>query len=172
MKQIKKWLYGLYWLGIITTGCLVLVNLLFLFQWIEFFPFRLLTIGSTSMAPFLEPNDIVLVEEVPIEAIQMGDIISFYVDVDRDGKKDIVTHVVGDIILSDNETFLFTHGWTLSTLDEWVVTQKSLIGRMILKIPGIGVLKDFFLHPLGWIWLIIHGCLYIIELLLHKKSPL
>lgn len=88
-------------------------------------------IGSGSMTPALQVGDIVVVRRLPIETIQVGDIVRF-----REGRDSVVHRVVA-IQHERGQTVLITRGDDNDSNDPPVIEQ-AYEGKVVFTLPVIG----------------------------------
>jgi len=99
---------------------------------------------SGSMSPAIGPGDIILVDAVPIEAVEVGDVVTF-----NRGEGAPTTHRVIDIAQTDGERALVTKGDANEEADPGLVHSSQLVGRVmtlggtLLVIPKFGFVVDF-----------------------------
>jgi len=105
---------------------------------------------SGSMAPQIQPGDVVVVDDAAAEQIHEGDVISFYVDGSFGGPgRDRVTHrVVEKHHTADGVTYE-TKGDANDDRDPWTVAQSQVIGTVSFHVPYVGRLFLFAQRPLG-----------------------
>ncbi|MFB6311158.1 MAG: signal peptidase I [Salinirussus sp.] len=93
---------------------------------------------SGSMEPTLEPGDVILVDEVDVEAVEKGQIVTF-----ADGQG-VTTHRVVDVV-RDGEPALRTQGDTNPEPDPGLVTNDQLVGR-VMTIGGTPIVIPYAGH--------------------------
>ncbi len=87
---------------------------------------------SNSIQPF--QGDILLVKKVPIESIDLGDVIIF----DTPSISDPVVHRVVAKWFQDGMYFFKTNGDNNHNPDRWVVSGDSVHGVVVMRIPHVG----------------------------------
>ncbi len=140
---------------LITTGTIIVFTLLLLFCVIM--PtmqgsMHLLTVLSGSMAPELNPGDVVVSTYTNPEEIQINDVITFAA---ADNPKNCITHRVINITNENGSIGFQTKGDANEDPDQRIVQPSELIGKVVLVIPYLGYLPHFAKSPLGFITLII-----------------
>ncbi len=103
----------------------------------SFFGFSASVVLTGSMSGTIEPNDLILTHKQ--DQYTVGDIITF----DSGG-----TSVTHRIIGTDDAGYR-TKGDANNTADGTSVGQESVIGKVILVIPGVGAALGFIRTPLG-----------------------
>lgn len=105
------------------------------------FHYYSLTIGSGSMMPTIHKGDVVIVEKISknkISTLKENDILIF-----EQGNKVVVHRIVE--VQEENHVYSFkTKGDNNAHIDDWIVTQKQVIGKAKLKIPYVG-------YPTVWL---------------------
>lgn len=117
---------------------------------------------TESMVPTIKVNDAVLVKRSESNELNIGDIITFKsIDERYDGL--VVTHrIVGSQNISTGDLVYRTKGDNNKLEDMAVVPEENIFGRVILKIPKLGYVKDFLNKPIGFILCIIIPIVMII----------
>lgn len=119
--------------------------------------YKLLTVLSGSMSPFLEPGDMIVVRELMPENIRVGDLITY-----RINEKTLVTHRVVEVIRKDGLLAFRTKGDANNTEDPDLVTPDRVAGSMVFKIPYAGYIARFVRTPKGFIAMIVFPGLLLI----------
>ena len=96
---------------------------------IKIFNFQSFVISSSSMEPTINYGDVIFVKPVNPADLQEDDIITFYVDVNLDGEKEIVTHYVAAKRLDENGNLEFkTKRENTEIFDSWTVKEEDVVG--------------------------------------------
>lgn len=143
----------------------------------------LLTVQSDSMSPTFKKGDLIFGKKISDEqarALQKDDVISFYFDMDGDGKKEINTH---RIIYVDTSTPGFVKYITQGDNNEIQDTDPVYSNDVISvwkgsKMNGVGAFVDFLQEPTGFLILIVlpmgvffaYELIYFIRLLVKMKN--
>jgi signal peptidase len=95
------------------------------------------TMLTGSMAPLINPGDIVLTRPVPLEDIKVGDIITYSIPVED---RRIETHRIIEITVDpDGTTTIQTKGDANNGVDPWTATVNGAsIDRHVLTVPYVG----------------------------------
>lgn len=109
------------------------------------FPIKLQTILSDSMAPSLHTGDLLFVKS-NLRNLKLGAVVSFTY-----GNQLITHRIVG--VNSDGS--IITKGDNNDTIDPWNIPASSVVGSPFIRIPYFGFFLMFLRHPVGWITLII-----------------
>ncbi len=97
----------------------------------------IMVVTSDSMAPALEPYDIVVVHRTSIGQVKVGDIIVF--DAFLDGVSRVVHRVV-DIFDDNGRIGISTKGDNVESPDPWIVHEEDIVGKMVSSTPRVGFL--------------------------------
>lgn len=123
---------------------------------------------TPSMVPTINVKDAVLVKRVSDKELVVGDIITFKSSDER-YKGLIITHrVVGTQSISSGNLVYRTKGDNNRIEDSAVVDFKNIYGKVIIKFPKLGYLKDFISKPIGFIMLIIIPIMGIVGINLNN----
>lgn len=122
------------------------------------FGIKTYVIISGSMMPELEIGDIVVVKTVLPEELKVGDLISY-----RKGQV-IVTHRITKIVdSSDNKKEFITKGDSNNVEDSGNVSENSIEGKVIKKIPKLGNIAIIFKNKTIIITIIILYYIYLVR---------
>lgn len=114
----------------------------------------LLTVRSSSMEPVIRQGDIIvsdILSESERAALTEGDIITFYTDLNGDGREELNTHtIVGIEHRADGQTYYTTRGENNPIDDKRPVPQDRILARYVgWRIGGVGRVADFVRSPTG-----------------------
>jgi signal peptidase len=110
-------------------------------------------ISSSSMEPYLELNDIVVIDrDFPFEDVQVGEIILF----NRPGDEDrtIVHRVISLDTDSEGNLVMTTKGdANPSTIPgtDYPITEDLYIGKVVSVVPKVGIITSFISPPVNYI---------------------
>ena len=95
------------------------------------------TMLTGSMAPLINPGDVVVTAPTPVSDIRVGDIITYHIPVED---QRVETHRVTEILANaDGTTSVRTKGDANSGVDPWTATlQGSTIDRHVFTVPYLG----------------------------------
>lgn len=96
---------------------------------------RGLVVLTGSMEPAIAPGDVVLVEESPIEDVEVGDVVTFH---PHEGVDRTNTHRVVEITEDRRGTILTTQGDANDRPDPMPVDEDMLVGTVEHRIPLLG----------------------------------
>ncbi len=95
-------------------------------------PFALLCVQGDSMEPVLSDGDLILVQEIPFEALSIGDDITFW------GTDGFVTHRIVDAY---NGAYM-TRGLANDVEDFYTVRPETYCGKVIFALPYMGYAQE------------------------------
>lgn len=110
--------------------------------YVDLFGYTIFSVATGSMQPTLDINDVIIIKIT--DDIKVGDIITFRQD------DDFITHRV----ISNNKDTFVTKGDYNNTSDNPIDLDK-VVGKLVCKIPSVGVVGDILLTPKVFISLII-----------------
>ncbi|MDQ0677334.1 signal peptidase [Arthrobacter pascens] len=95
------------------------------------------TMLTGSMAPLINPGDVVVTAPAPVSAIRVGDIITYHIPVEDHR---VETHRVVEILTNEEgTTAVRTKGDANNGADPWRATlQGDTVHRHILTVPSVG----------------------------------
>jgi signal peptidase len=121
----------------ILVVCMVLTGML-----------QILVVLSGSMQPTLHAGDVIVTVETPVHSLEVNDIITYH---SPDNIKSLMTHRIVNII-SDSQTLAFqTKGDANEDPDQYVVSPKQIVGRMVFIIPYIGYIASISHSFIGFL---------------------
>ncbi|WDF35101.1 signal peptidase I (plasmid) [Arthrobacter agilis] len=103
----------------------------------RFLGYQTATMLTGSMAPSIDPGDVVVTTLQPVTALSVGDVISYHIPVEDHR---VETHRVVEVITNpDGTTAVRTKGDANEAVDPWVATlEGDHVYQQALVIPGIG----------------------------------
>ncbi len=118
----------------ITVIVLLMLLVLIVYLTSGLFKYSAISIGSGSMEPNLNIGDVVIYEAISsdYDNLTEDDILVY--------KKDgiVIVHRVNEIINNSDNIQFITKGDNNDDPDEWIVEEKDIIGKVILKVKYIG----------------------------------
>ncbi len=130
-NRIRKMVY-LILVVLVYNVILILASLINDAEIPAVFGYKAYVISSESMKPNINDGDIVIIKQILVNEINIGDIITF----NRDGE--IITHRVVGVKERDGETYYTTKGDNNNIEDSNDVAYSQVIGKKILQIPYLG----------------------------------
>lgn len=117
--------------------------------------FNSYVIVSPSMVPTIMVQDAIIVHRVESPTLRNGDIITFS-STDPRYEGMTITHRIVGIQKAQNKTYLFrTKGDANNVEDPALVQSNNIFGKVILKIPKLGYLKQALSNYVGILFFII-----------------
>ncbi len=123
------------------TVVLIVVTLSIIALTSGVFKYYALSIGSASMEPNIKVGDVVIVEKLEedeLNQLEVGDVLVF----NRDNI--VVVHRIEEINNVSGHNLYTTKGDNNATVDNWVVSENKIIGKVNFKIKYIG-------YPTVWL---------------------
>ncbi|AFR29885.1 signal peptidase I [Arthrobacter sp. Rue61a] len=123
----------------IGAGMLVLGAMVFLFLAIgpRILGYQTSTMLTGSMAPLINPGDVVVTVPAPVTDIKVGDIITYHIPVED---QRVETHRITEITTTaDGGVAVQTKGDANNGIDPWIATlQGKTVDKQIATIPYVG----------------------------------
>ena len=114
---------------------------------IKFFGFQPFVVQTESMEPEIMVNDMLIATKFNVDDAEVGDIITFYADIDYNGTEEVVTHYIYSIDTSGEETIIRTNRYFEEgveiTPDTWLIPASDVIGSYSFHIQHFGLLVGF-----------------------------
>lgn len=124
---------------IIGAGMLVLAALAFVFLAIgpRLLGYQTSTMLTGSMAPLINPGDVVVTVPTPVKDIKVGDIITYHIPVED---QRVETHRITEITATaDGGVAVQTKGDANNGIDPWIATlQGRTVDKQVATIPYVG----------------------------------
>lgn len=117
-------------------------------------PLGLYTIISPSMTPDIAVYDVVFVAKMNPEDIQINDVISYYSTNSFFGSTPI-THRVVEKHVTNNGIVFRTKGDANPVMDNEMIDQSQVIGKVRFVIPQLGRVQFFLASKFGWFTVIL-----------------
>ena len=117
-------------------------------------PLGLYTIISPSMTPDIAVYDVVFVAKTNPEDIQINDVISYYSTNSFFGSTPI-THRVVEKHVTNNGIVFRTKGDANPVMDNEMIDQSQVIGKVRFVIPQLGRVQFFLASKFGWFTVIL-----------------
>ena len=112
-------------------------------------------IVSQSMTPAIKVNDAIIIKRLDAEDLNVGDVITYYSQ-NPDYYGIMITHRILENIKNNNGTYSFVmKGDYNLTQDPLTVSENQVYGKVIMRIPKIGIIQTLLSSYLGWIFGII-----------------
>ncbi|NCA67789.1 MAG: signal peptidase I [Clostridia bacterium] len=136
-------------------------------------PLKHYVIVSDSMDPDIKRGDIVIIKNPSYDKLKTDDIISFYVDANLDGNKEIVTHYIYSVELDNSgERIYRTINAKKEAPDSWSLKDADIIGQSVYTLPKIGKFMMFAQSSIGRLTMIFNLLIIIMIVYLLDYKPL
>ena len=124
-----------------------------------------------SMLPEIQVYDVVITKKQEAKDLAEGDVITF-ASSDTRFAGTIITHrIIKKNYNSKTKSYSFqTKGDNNNVADSALVSPSNIYGKVILKIPKLGYLRDFLASDGGWILVILFPCLAVVAYDIVKIS--
>lgn len=128
---------------------------------LSLFGYRIFRVISESMVPEYNINDILLVKDVEVKDIKIGDNISYSKEVN--GNLDaIITHKVVNIEKDSNGELIFHTKGIANTLEDPIVKEEQIYGIVVNKVCSLSLINKLINNIFGFILLVFIPLLLII----------
>ena len=130
-------------------------------------------IVSPSMVPTINVNDGVVVQRVDKQGnLNIGDIITFSSKDIRYSGLTITHRIVGKQTIQNGNLVYRTKGDNNKSEDSSLVSFGDIYGKVLFKVPSVGVLYKFITNPFGFIISIIIPIIVILVINIVKVKQL
>jgi signal peptidase I len=119
--------------------------------------FKIMTVLTGSMAPDIQPGDVIVVKRITPENAQVKDVITY-----RNSKNTLITHRIVGRVEKENQLFFQTKGDANNVNDEGLVASNQLVGSLLFHIPKAGYVANFIKSPMGIVLFIVMGACMLI----------
>ena len=98
-----------------------------------YFRYQAIAIATGSMTPNILKGDVVIIDkEINPAELKLGQVIAYKYE------SRIIVHRLVDKVKVGNEYFLYTKGDANNGIDNYIIYEKMLVGKVDIKIPYIG----------------------------------
>jgi signal peptidase len=164
---------GIYFILATILVVYIIISVFLPEQTVKIFGFKPYVVITESMEPEINVNDLVVVKNPQVDELEVEDIITFYADIDYDGKNEIVTHYIYSIIENDDGELIFRTHRHFENLDDtyadnWIIHEDNVLGTYMFHIPKIGAIIRFVKSPFGIAAMVVNigviiGVVYLIK---------
>ncbi len=112
--------------------------------------YKPMTVLTGSMAPKINPGDMIIDKSVNPESIKVGDVVTYRVNSNM-----LITHRVIEIVNKEGKSAFKMKGDANNVEDNNLVTEEQLIGRYSFRIPYAGYVANFARSIYGFVLLIL-----------------
>lgn len=165
-----------FYIIIVFLGLFILIEIVAPRQTVKIFGFKPYYVMTSSMEPVLKVNDLIIVNNADVDSLEVGDIITFYADIDYDGESEIVTHYINSITenTSDSGYIIRTNRYYTENQevvqDPWVLTDDDVLGEYSFRIPFLGLVAQFFQSPFGIAVIVVNAGIIIAIVYLIRRE--
>ncbi len=133
---------------------------------ISLFNYRMFTVVSGSMMPEYEIGDVLLSEEVDIDEIVVGDVVT-YIGYSGEFEDKIVTHEVINIEEIDGFKYFTTKGLA-NIVEDPIVSEDQIFGKVIGTVPILSPVSKIISTSAGfYLFIIIPVMFFIVSEVFH-----
>jgi len=137
--------------------------------------FKGFAVLTPSMEPVYNVGDIVISTKANLDELEIGDPITFRVDLNNDGKKELVTHYIFSIETIDGVRTYETVPEGRDYADPWTIYDEDIVGIVAFKIPWVGYVIIFALilieNPIFLGLVVLNVVIIVVIIKLIKKKP-
>jgi signal peptidase len=141
---------------------------------VKIFGFQPYMVVTESMEPLINVNDMVVVTKFDVEEAEVGDIITFYADIDYNGTQEVVTHFINEIDTSGEETIIRTNRYfdedETVIPDTWLIPADDVIGAYGFHVPYVGFITNFVKSIYGIAVIGINVAIFVAIKFMTKKK--
>ena len=117
------------------------------------FGYRTYVIITSSMKPYLEIGDVIVIKKVPFNSIKEGDIVT-YLGKESDFKGKIVTHLVKSVIKDEEGKYIFYTKGNLTNMVDPAVYEEQIYGKLVYRMYLISLISKLIRSKFGFVILI------------------
>lgn len=112
--------------------------------------YKSMVVLTGSMAPKINPGDIIIDKSIKAKNIKVGDVITYKFD-----NETLITHRVIEVINKEGSQAYRTKGDANNVDDGKLVTDEQLVGKYSFRIPYAGYVSNFTRTKYGFMLLIL-----------------
>lgn len=143
MKRVKSIIRDIVFVIFVLAICGV-IFMLSTGRHISIGGYQVLRVITSSMEPAISENTCILIKDVPVEQLKVGDIITFFSD-DPDIQGYYNTHRIQEIVVENGETIYITKGDSNMEQDTYPVHQDQIAGIFVKEITGGKIIGKLFI---------------------------
>ena len=122
-----------------------------------------------TMAPKINPYDLVFVTKVDPDELEEEDLITYYADIDYDGDDELVTYYILNITPADDTNVYRTHAEGTTTPARTIFVD-DIVGGYSFKLPKLGYVIEFIASPFGIAVIVVNAGIITAIVLLVKSN--
>ena len=119
-------------------------------------------IVSQGMTPVIRVNDAIITKRVDATDIKVGDVVT-YLSENPEYPGIMITHRVIEKNQVNGEYYFVTKGDYNNIADPLTVKESQIYGKVVMRIPKIGLIQVMLSNYIGWIAIIVVPALAIIS---------
>ena len=112
-----------------------------------------LTVLSGSMRPLLPVGSVLVDRPTPVNALQIGEVITYATTDPGNGRRVLVTHRIAAIASTPTGRVFTTKGDANRTVDSRPVLARQVMGTLWFDVPYLGLVRSFLLNGAGLVML-------------------
>lgn len=132
------------WKGVNTLLICVIAFLAIALAGVRLIGWDVYVVLSGSMEPVYKTGSIIYLDDVDVNTLEKGDVITYQVSSDT-----MVTHRIVEVVEQDGQTMYRTKGDANDVEDGSLVPQSQIVGSPVFTIPYLGYLVKFIQSPAG-----------------------
>jgi signal peptidase len=120
---------------------------------------------SGSMEPTLPVGSLAIVEKVPADQVERGDVVTFNTPGDDES---LTTHRIVGIEREDGRSAYRTRGDANEVDDPWLIAQRGQMGRLVVDVPYAGYATRWLAQPEIRTGVVIVGAVLALLIILRR----
>ncbi len=112
-----------------------------------------LTVATESMAPTFNAGDMILIKRCDTSKLKVGDIITFHTIIENHYA--LNTHRIASIEEGNGYRSFVTKGDNNVIADQHIITDSDVVGKYVVRIPGMGKFMNFLSGSVGFFVVIV-----------------
>ncbi len=123
-----------------------------------------------TMEPTIKPYDLVFINKVNPDHLEVGDLITFYADIDYNGTDEMVTYYIYSIDDVNGVNTFRVNAEGSNIPANVLLLDDQIIGGYSFRIVGLGRLIEFVASPFGIAAIVVNVGVIVAIVLLIKDS--
>lgn len=123
-----------------------------------------------TMEPTIKPYDLVFINKVNPDHLEVGDLITFYADIDYNGVDEMVTYYIYSIDDVNGVNTFRVNAEGSNIPANVLLLDNQIIGGYSFRIPALGRLIEFVASPFGIAAIVVNVGVIVAIVLLIKDS--
>jgi signal peptidase len=134
------------------------------------FGFKSYVAKYDTMEPTINPYDLVFINRVNSDDLEIGDLITFYADIDYDGDQDLVTYYVNSMTETNGVTVFRVNAEGTDIPATILLLNADIVGGYAFKLPLFGYVTEFLSSGFGIAAVLINAGIITAVVLLIKNN--